>query len=430
MKIFTLLVGLVSLIAAGYCQPSSQRLRLDEQSLTAVYPLLRDIVLDAVQVSGGDPETQQVHWVIGFSTGHFAKDPTAAEAKRYLASKLIEELVISGDKVSIFAWEMDVWEHTDGSTRTRQIHSLQDVLSIHELLPRTPRQGTVGGHDTERAFTEIVQIIGNSQDAVIILLTPTAASIAAPGTRVWGQNHPNYQAALRNWMRLTKTSTGASIELPYRVIKDQGEIIERRFEVLIFVPRRFAGTKIQSGSRSANVFQITSPGHVDSETKPPPEKQTSLPRARTDALPIPLPIIIMVVFLIALFVWLVKTFWVPSPLTVIVNDNHSIVLRSKNEGIALVGTPDVSVPEGWYQVTIRGAPRQEIARILPDSAGILVRASNGTTMLANDLTHNEYTVKAGDQARIEFRGSEPSERGLPNREWQVEVLLSVERTRG
>lgn len=426
MRIFTLLAGLVSLTAVGYCQPSSQRLRLDEQSLTAAYPLLRDTVLDAVRGSGGDPETQQVHWVIGFSTGHFAKDPTAAEAKRYLASKLVEELVIPGDKVSIFAWEMEVWDHTGGTARTRLIHSLQDVLSIRELLPRTPRKGTVGGHDTERAFTEIAQIIGNSPDAVIILLTPTAASIAAPGIRVWGQNHPNYQAALLNWMRLTKTSTGASIELPYRVIKDQKEIIERRFEVLIFVPRRFAGTKIQSGSRSANVFQITSTVPVDSETKPPSKKQTSLPRARTGVLPILLTIIII----IAAIIWLVKTFWLPSPLTVIVNNNHSIVLRSKKEGIALVGTPEVSVPEGWQRVTIKGAPPQEIARILRNSAGILVRASNNATMLANDLTHNEYTVKAGDHARIEFRGSEPPERGLPSKEWRVEVSLSVERTRG
>jgi hypothetical protein len=401
-------------------------LRLDEQSLSAAYPLLRDAVLDAVQVSGGDPETQQVHWVIGFSTGHFAKDPTAAEAKRYLASKLVEDLAISEDKVSIFAWEMEVWDHTDGSTRTRLIHSQQDVLSIRELLPRTPRQGTVGGHDTERAFTEIIQITNNPQDAVIILLTPTAASIAAPGIRVWGQNHPSYQAALRNWTRLTKTSTGASVELPYRVIKDQGEIIERRFEVLIFVPRSFAGTRIQSGSRSANAFQITTAKPVDSETKPLPEKRTSLPRAGTGVLLILLTLLIIG----ALAYWLVKTFLLPSPLTVVVNNDHSIVLRSKNEGIALVGAQDVSVPEGWYRVPIKGAPRQEIARILRDSAGILVRASNNTTMLANDLTHNEYTVKAGDHAHIEFRGSEPSERGLPNREWRVEVSLSVERTRG
>lgn len=426
MRTFNLFLGVI-LVVAAHCQPGSQRLRLDEQSLAAAYPLLRTAVLDAIRASGGDPETQHIHWVFGFSTGHFAKDPTAAEAKRHLASKLLSELAIPGDRVSTFAWEMDVWDHSDGTPRTMIVRSQQDILSFHELLPRTPRQGTIGGHDTERAFTEVVQMIGNPQDAILILMTPTAASIAAPGTKVWGQNHPSYLAALKNWVRITNTSTGASVELPFRVIKDQGEVVDRRFEILIFVPRRFAGTRIQNGSRSANTLQINATKPEEPEPQPSSATRAPQPRARPGAVLIPLLVILVVLVALA---WILKDWLFPPPVTVTVNNEHSRILRSKKEGIILAGTDDVALPEGWHRVVIRGAPRQEIARISRNSAGILVRASYNTTMQIDDITHNEYTVKAGDDARIEFRGVEPTVSGLPDKEWQFEVVLSAERTQG
>lgn len=432
MRIASLFAGIaLLLLEVGYCQATTQRLRLDEQSLVSAYSLLKDAVLDAIRIVNGDSETQHIHWVIGFSTGHFAKDPTAAEAKRRLASMLISDLAIVGDKVSIFAWEMEVWNHHNKPSSTVVITSQQEISAINDLLPRTPRQGTLGGHDTERAFVEITQALDNPQDAVILMLTPTAASIAAPGTRVWGQNHPSYQTALSSWLRITNTSTGASVEIPFRVIKDQGEIIERRFEVLVFVPRRFSASQIVSGSRSAVKSQsiseeLTATDEALSPKKHPPQQHSE--RSETLMRIVALLLILVVTVVAGRFFFKNVLFW--RPVTVRLNNDRVEILRSRNEGIILAGTEEVSSPEGWRLVPISGAPHKEFARIVPDRAGICVKTANGVTMRVDHITYSEYKVKLEEHATLEFLGREPSESGLPDQEWHVRVDLTVERTRG
>jgi hypothetical protein len=238
---YVLLACTLLLIMACHSQRELKQPQVDKESLGQEYPALAELIRQEIRNRGGNPDAQQVHWVFGFSTGHFAADPTAAEAARYLANKLVEELAKAGDSVSAYAWEMDVWDHLPGRPRTVSIQAKTPQSEISELWPRTPCHNTRGGHDTEKAIVEITRELSGAQNAVIILITPTAASVAAASTRVLGQNHPDYQNVLKLWDRIQKTPSGASKQIQYRVIKPSKEIVNRTMDVIIVIPKQFAG---------------------------------------------------------------------------------------------------------------------------------------------------------------------------------------------
>jgi hypothetical protein len=120
---YVLLACTLLLIMACHSQRELKQPQVDKESLGQEYPALAELIRQEIRNRGGNPDAQQVHWVFGFSTGHFAADPTAAEAARYLANKLVEELAKAGDSVSAYAWEMDVWDHLPGRPRTVSIQA-------------------------------------------------------------------------------------------------------------------------------------------------------------------------------------------------------------------------------------------------------------------------------------------------------------------
>lgn len=417
---------LVSLALVLGCH--SQQLlqpRVDGQSLEQAYASLSTTIAQVIHERGGNPQTQNIHWVFGFSTGHFAQDPTAAEVARYLATQLIADNTKVGDRVSVYAWEMEVWNHLADQDRTVEIRarSPDDDKRLYKLLPRTPRKDTVGGHDTERAIVEIVREISDARDAVILLFTPTAASIAPQGQKVWGQNHPKYQEVLKQWERLidpelSGASRGASLQIRYQVIKTSGESVPRTLDVVIVVPRQFVAKTISHASSQ------------DHLSPPLPDNQTGSesPAKREDGWTIS--IILSVVFLsvIVLTLFLVKPWLFWKPLSVKINDTNIYTL-SRGEGIILTGSSTTHIPEGWKRVLLASAPAVEFGRVFREGAGIVVKAENATMRIA-DIDYDQYRLKAGDQVQVEFCGETVNEPGLPSRNWRLRVRIEVSDARG
>jgi hypothetical protein len=406
--VWTLLLGITC-----YSQHEQKQPQLDEQSLHQAYLALASLIRQEVHSRGGDVGKQRVHWVLSFSTGHFAADPTAAQAARYLAKKLVEDLAKAGDSVSAYAWEMDVWDHLPGTSRTVVVQSKspRDMELINKLWPRTPRRDTVGGHDTERAIVEIIRTLGGVSDTVFVLFTPTAASVAAPNTKVLGQNHPDYQSVLEHWDRVQGATAppGASKQIQYRVIKPSGEIVNRTMDLVVLVPKQFI-----------SVSSIEAPQTVTATDVP-----TAIRKTRSI-----FPLILLIVAVLAIpVVWFVaRNLLFMTPLIEI--NSHAFFLK-RNEGIIIAGTDAITVPEGWHKIVLPGrdVPKRELAKIRKEGTQIVVHAIR-CNIRYEGIIYEQMRLKSDVLTQLELYGSEETRPGLPEQEWSVPITIEIRRERG
>ena len=210
-------------------------------------------VEQAVKAAGGDLDTQHLHLIFAFSTGHFAKDPLMAEAARAVASDVAAAHLVNSDRLSGYAWEMKLWTHKGSSLNPLTVGPDRAAMraSFQDLWPRSPQAGSTGGHDTEAVISDLTTQLNAEHDAVIVLLTNSAASVA--GTRdqqILGENSPAYQAALTNWTRVrTSNTTGASVQLSV-----QPNPPDRTFDAVIVLPKTYTGQALD-GTRMALVTE-------------------------------------------------------------------------------------------------------------------------------------------------------------------------------
>ncbi|MCS6830751.1 MAG: hypothetical protein NZ749_08930 [bacterium] len=240
--------------------------RLDDASIEQAARTLQHVIRSAVTGAGGDPEKQHVHLVLAFSTGHFNKDPLGAQAAREIAWRVVRDLLVQGDRVSCFAWEMGLWDHLQGKENSLILSGAdeQSKSAVRDLFPNTVQDGSQGGHDTERAIVEISQRLGDAKDAVIVLITNDAQSVAPRGQQTIGADNPAYQQVLQTWTRLPQVNqSGASLVLPFKVIKVDGGTADRKLDIVMVTPHRFSGTTLTAGTRS-ELLQSPPPAPPDS----------------------------------------------------------------------------------------------------------------------------------------------------------------------
>ncbi len=136
--------------------------QLDVASIRQAAAKLKQSVTEAAQHGGGDLRNEHVSLVLAFSTGHFSRDPLRAQAAREVAHLLLRDLpVVQDDKVSVFAFEMETWPFSTEAGKPYAIgaDAVREAKAIYRQLPLTPRPGSAGGHDTERAITEVAEIL-------------------------------------------------------------------------------------------------------------------------------------------------------------------------------------------------------------------------------------------------------------------------------
>lgn len=246
--LLTLVFAAPSLVAQ-----TARQDRVDDASIQQAARTLTESIRSAVTQAGGDPERQHVHLVFAFSTGHFNKDPLGAQAAREIAWLVVKDLLVPGDRVSVFAWEMSLWDHLQGKPNSLILSGSdeQSKLPVKDLFPYTVQDGSLGGHDTERAIVEITQRLGDVRDAVIVLLTNDAQSVAPEGQQTIGADNPEYQATLQQWTRLPQVNeSGASLVLPFKVIRVDDSISDRKLDVVTLLSQPFSGASIEGGTRS------------------------------------------------------------------------------------------------------------------------------------------------------------------------------------
>ena len=261
-------LALVLAAATSVSSQSGSLLKAGEiggESIKSASSTLRESIEQAVRENGGDLEREHLHLIIGFSTGHFSSDPNPAKAARAIASSLVSELLVKGDRLSVFAWEMGLWD-PQGSRRNPITVSEDrgpDKDRLQDLWPLKPQSRNSRGHDTERAISEITLRIGGANDAVIVLLTREAASMDAPDERASGANDAGYQAIQPLWRRLPQVNeSGASVVLPYTVAHPNGDLRNQNLDAVVVVPRRFASAQLSDGTRSERLAVSPLPATV------------------------------------------------------------------------------------------------------------------------------------------------------------------------
>ncbi|PTA68625.1 hypothetical protein C8263_07295 [Deinococcus arcticus] len=243
-----------SLLSAASAQATKGKTELDRSSLTAGVDRLVGTVQEAVTASGGDLERQQAHWVFAFSTGHYKADPLGAQAAREVATQFVQRMAVTGDQVTARAWEMTTWEYRNPTALTLKLGNdlAADKARVTNLWPTTPAVGSAGGHDTEQAAVELTQVFANDAGTVLILLTNTAASVGAGGSKLLGTNAPAYQGLLDRWTRVDGTQDGATLNLPYVVTSPNGDV-QGQMQAVVFVPKTFTSAQLTASTRSVQL---------------------------------------------------------------------------------------------------------------------------------------------------------------------------------
>lgn len=335
---------------------------LDIQSLKPGIEKMQETIKKTVQESGGNLDTQNIHWVFAFSTGHYKADPLGAQAAREVANQLVQNLGVTGDRVTSRAWEMQLWDHKTSSERTRTLkgNTPEERLALQNLWPTTPQQGSEGGHDTELTIVELAREFQNETGTLLFLITNTAASIGTSGQKVLGLNAPEYQSTLENWNRVETTRDGATATLPY-VVKTPERNITGSLDVILVAPRNFIGTSLPEGkTRDALRAEIA-----------------AVPQKKTESKPFPVGLILIPLALGGLYL-LFRVFsggsgrggWVLE----VEGQRFDLSGIPNQKTIVALAGPGVSSEDGGSVVNIPQAPNEKFAELVKVSNGIKIRS--------------------------------------------------------
>ncbi|GGJ26060.1 hypothetical protein GCM10008938_10260 [Deinococcus roseus] len=353
-----LLLGLLN------AQAQEGKPELDLKSLEPGILKLQTAAKKAIQDGTGNLDTQNVHWVFAFSTGHYKSDPLGAQAAREVATQLVQNLGVTGDRVTARAWEMQIWEHkpTTDLTRTLQGNTAEERTALQNLWPTTPQQESVGGHDTEQAIVSLTQEFQNDAGTLIFLVTNTAASIGAAGQKVLGLNAPDYLTALENWNRVDSTRDGATVTINY-IVKTPERNITGSLDVILVAPRTFVGPALPEGKNREVLRQ----------------EKASEPVKPAESKPFPVALL-LVPLLLGIAYLLYRTFagggsrggWV---LEVEGQRFDLAGIPVQKVVVALAGT-GVSSEDGTHVVNVPQAPAEKFAEIIRVPNGIKIRSTS------------------------------------------------------
>lgn len=416
LRLFSLLL----LIMGAASSQSSKEAQLIKESIDASAEQLRQIVTEAVSQRGGNLENQHVHLVLAFSTGHYPRDPLGAEAARELAWQLIKKLSTPGDQLSVFAWELNVYDTPTPQPLTITQTILEQEKPVRDLFPKTARVDSIGGHDTERTLVELGQYMGGGgQDVVFVLLTNSAASVAPRGVSLLGSNELSYRSFLERYDRLeATTATGASLQLQYEIRQPNGDILSRSIDIVIAVPKQFIGRPIEGRTRHQAVPS-------SSGTEP----------AGTNILPF----VLGVLFVMGLLAYAFRSGRAPAVQTLqIAGESFELPGGSWSIGIANipVGEEIIHIAGGGYPErvektrvlpkSLHTVPPVQIARIERSRKGVRFTALPPNRLTVDGVDYPEsYELVAGRDYRVRVAGEAVTNPVLGPQPFEVEMRVSV-----
>ncbi|MEM3426554.1 MAG: hypothetical protein QXI42_12255 [Thermoproteota archaeon] len=429
MRLFLLALLLVFAACALVAQTARQD-ELDDASIADAARILESAIRSAVSQAGGDLEKQHVHLVLAFSTGHFNKDPLGAQAARQIAWLVVKDLLVAGDRVSVFAWEMNLWDHLQGKDNSLVLSGSDEKSKqpVQDLFPNTVQDGSQGGHDTERAIVEITRRLGDARDAVIVLITNDAQSVAPKGLQTIGADNPEYQQVLQTWQRLPQVNErGASVELPFFIHKAVGGMQPRRLDAVILVPQSYGAAGMVQASRTQLLTPPVTGGQDDKGTTSTETAEKTDGKGGTGSGFLRVVIPLLIIAPIVVLVWYIITVLpngVPDPK--IEGTTIPFAQLKPGEVICTVVGQGYSDPVAGRKVEVSRIPPLLVAQLkkegkkqirVQDKEFKLVGINNRPDAVRATLSPNSFYT-------LTFAGDVPQGAGLPPR--RVEVQIHVD----
>lgn len=279
MRLVALMV--LALVAGAFAQVPTGESKLVSESVARVSDNLEAMIAAGVAENGGDLETQHVHWVFAFSTGHFSGEPLRAQAARETALELLRRFAVPGDTVSAYAFEMDLWSHPGISLNpiTLQAGGAAGLDAAARAFPLTAQAGSVGGHDTERSLVSIGNQLSGAHDVVLVVFTNRAASVTTDQVArpLLGENSQPYRAFLAQmWRAPAANRSGASYEAVYDVQRSDGGTVQNTLDVVVAISRQFEGTPLATSRAEAKgEFSVEPAATAPAETATVPEARNT-----------------------------------------------------------------------------------------------------------------------------------------------------------
>lgn len=419
--ILTILVGM-SAGSFAVAQDPPGEAQLQDESVEAAAREIVDVIRDAVDDAGGNLEAQRVHLVLGFSTGHFAIDPLRAQAARHIAARLVEDFLVSGDLVSTFAFESDLWPHP-GSERNPITVSSDQAAGKEEIraaFPNAPMASTKGGHDTELAIAKITDQLDTASGPVVVLLMNRAASVTTDVTvPVIGEDDPRYSSVLETWQRVDAVNqSGASYEATFDIRQQDGTLVTRTLDVVILVPRSFSAPPLSEGTRASR---------LEAALATPEPAVTS--RSATGFLPV---LLVLLAAGLGVFALLrLRRSGSGSSTILTINSNRYLLgdARVDEDICRLVGPGYQQVhghDERALEVPDASLPAALLARFVRTRSGVVVRDEHLSLQTVDgDVVSAPYVLRPDGDQTLVFEGQGKPIPGQPARSARMKLNVSI-----
>lgn len=367
--------------------------------------------------------------MLAFSTGHFNKDPLGAQAARQIAWLVVKDLLVAGDRVSVFAWEMNLWDHLQGRDNSLVLSGSDEKSKqpVQDLFPNTVQDGSQGGHDTERAIVEVIRGLGDARDAVIVLIANDAQSVAPKGQQTIGADNPEYQQVLQTWQRLPQVNErGASVELPFLIHKAVGGTQPRRLDAVILVPQSYGSAGIVQASRTQLLTPPVTGWQDDKVTTSTKTAEKTEGEGGTGSGFLRVAIPLLIIALIGFVVWYITKILpngVPDPK--IEGTTIPFVQLKPGEVICTIVGRGYSDPVVGKKVEVSRIPPLLVAQLkkegkkqirVQDREFKLIRINNMADAVRATLSPNSFYT-------LTFAGDVPQGVGLPPQRVEVQVNL-------
>jgi hypothetical protein len=385
MRTFLAVVPLALLVFAALLMPSTSKAQDNKSGDYLKVTQVPREKIDAwlkgeVAKSDGNWDAGRYSFYVGFSTAGFGSDPVPAIAMRRLAFTLMNNSLAVGDKLTPFAFEMQVDKVGDTIPLTSDSDSRAKFVSE---VPYTSTSGSHGGHDIERALDDILKKVPSDEagSTIILLLNKDNSSQDPQGSNVplFGEDNPLLKAAIKDGGFRTKL---VRFDFPMR-----SETNPISVAITALFPKKLVSLPDAPGTPRYPTFdrstwQPPDDAPAASETLPNKTATSAVPTSpHSAAVPAAPPaekhggILWWIWFLLALLVVGVILFMV-------IGKRSGVQRPLQPVAAAAPAAPKVETIPGSLRVTI-GPDEQTITPLLKGSAWSLSRQADGIVKLVD-----------------------------------------------
>ncbi len=340
------------------------------------FDTLRNDLGKAIAKSGSDAEKGTFHFVVLMNT--VRTNGPRARAVRDLYNGLLSQYMIQNDKyadkVSFSPFELDLW----GGSVWNETFRKSRIRELYALAPKSPqiRNGSLGGHDDERALLSALSRVELPKSTVIIILSDSEVSEppVRPGEYGLAAKDPEFTKTLET----TGFELATRGRIEGRNVDGAGQPVPFAVFYSIYAPSSLQPlAELESTSRSELLAKISQTTQQQSDNRPEADGSAEIHPVNWTAIVL----IVLVLLLVGVAVW----YWS------FINKTQFVQIGGL-QGSVRYGKPTY----------IGGDPDDQQCIALPELSGrqkvaVLEVQAKGNVIIRN---HGKFQVSCGSERNV------------------------------